>query len=80
MGDKASGEALSNALYAMCATKPENSIFSQADLLAFDIIPNKDVNTLLSCTQTLANKGLFKIMKQDGRICWRIIKKEDALK
>ena len=80
MGDEASEEALSNALYAMCATKPDYQTFSQVDLLAFDIIPNKDIKTLQSCTESLTGKGLFKVMTQNGHLCWRVVKREDASK
>ena len=80
MGDKAPIDALSNALYASCATRPIDTLFFQKDLEALKIVPKEQIETLLKCTQHLTKKGLFKVLQQDGKLCWRLVKREDASK
>jgi len=75
-----SPKELKNALYARCASLPADKAFNQQDLLAFNIIPNDDLNQLLSCATQLAKEGLFKLMTRDGKPCWKVVKKEDAAK
>ena len=76
----ASPNEIKNALYARCANLGADKVYTQRDLLAFQIIPNDDLNELHSCTRQLMKEGLFKLMKQDGRTCWKVVKKEDAAK
>lgn len=71
---------LKNALYAHCASLATEKVFNQQDLISLKIIPNDDVNQLLSCTRQLTKDGLFKLMIKDGRPCWKVVKKEDAAK
>lgn len=71
---------IKTALYARCATLPAETIFSQDDLLELGIIPNNAVNLLLECTKKLTEEGLFKLLQQDNRAVWRVVKKEDAQK
>ena len=75
-----SEKELRNALYARCASQPADKIFNQNDLLSLDVIPNNDLNQLLSCTRRLTKEGLFKLMSRDGRACWKVVKREDAAK
>lgn len=76
----ASTNEIKNALYARCANLGAEKIYTQRDLLAFKIIPNDDLNELLSCTRQLTIDGLFKLMTKDGKACWKVVKKEDAAK
>jgi hypothetical protein len=76
----ASTNEIKNALYARCANLGAEKVYTQRDLLAFKIIPNDDLNQLLSCTRQLTKEGLFKLMTKDGRACWKVVKKEDAAK
>lgn len=71
---------IKNALYACCASLPAEKVFTQHDLISFKIIPDDDVNQLLSCTRQLTKEGLFKLMTKDGIPCWKVVKKEDAAK
>lgn len=75
-----SAKEIKNALYARCANLPAEKVFTQADLQAFNVIPNDDVHQLLACTRQLTKEGLFKLMTKDGRACWKVVKKEDAAK
>ena len=75
-----SPKEIKNALYARCASQPEGTLFGQEELMAFGLIPNNDVQNLLLYTRQLAKDGLFKLMSKDGKVCWRVVKKDDAAK
>lgn len=71
---------LKHALYARCATQRADRVFTQQDLLAFDVIPDGDLKQLQACTTQLSKEGLLKMMTKDGKLCWKLVKKEDAAK
>lgn len=75
-----SARELKNALYARCASQPEGKVFGQDELLSFGIIPDNDIQKLLVYTRQLTKDGLFKLMTKDGKVCWRVVKKDDAAK
>lgn len=75
-----SPKMLKNALYARCANLPAETIFSQDNLLSLNVIPDNDLEQLLSCTRQLTKEGLFKLMSKDGRACWKVVKRDDAAK
>lgn len=75
-----SPKMLKNALYARCANLAADRIFNQNDLLSLEVIPNNDLDQLLSCTRQLTKEGLFKLMSRDGRACWKVVKRDDAAK
>lgn len=75
-----STKELKHALYARCATQPADRVFAQQDLLAFDVIPDGDLKQLQACTTQLSKEGLLKMMTKDGKLCWKLVKKEDAAK
>ena len=75
-----SPKELKNALYARCATEADGKVFFQSDLLSYNIIPDGNVEKLLSYTQQLLNEGLFKLMSKDGKTCWRVVRRDDAAK
>lgn len=77
---QASQKELQNALYARCANIGADAVFTQQDLLALGIIPNQDINLLLTCINQLMKEGLLKVLKKDSAVCWKVIKKEDAAK
>ena len=71
-------EEMKNAMYSSCASHEQTQTFSQEQLLALNIIPNRDVTLLQQCAETLSKEGLFKVMTKNGRLCWRVVKKADA--
>ncbi|KAL8746712.1 MAG: hypothetical protein Q9190_001305 [Brigantiaea leucoxantha] len=71
---------IKNAIYARCASKSSETIFSQSDILGMKVIPQDDLHLLLKCTQQLTREGLFKLMTREGRAVWKVVKKEDAAK
>lgn len=75
-----SPKELRNALYARCASFEEGHIFNQDELFAFDIIPDNSVEQLQAYTKQLAKDGLFKLMTKDGKACWKVVKRADAIK
>lgn len=75
-----SPKELRNALYARCASFEEGHVFSQDELVAFEIIPNNSIEQLLAFTKQLAKDGLFKLMAKDGKACWKVVKRADAVK
>ena len=75
-----STKELKHALYARCASQPADRVFTQQDLLAFDVTPNGDLKQLQACTTQLSKEGLLKMMTRDGKLCWKLVKKEDAAK
>ena len=75
-----SPKELKNLLYARCASEEDGKVFFQDDLLSYDIVPNNDLEKLLSYTQQLLADGLFKLMQKDGKTCWRVVKRDDAAK
>ena len=77
---QASLEEMKNALYAQCASQPGDKYFDQNDLLRFGIIPNDDASVLHTCTFQLTRKGLLKVHKRAGVVCWKVVKQEDAAK
>ena len=75
-----SPKELRNALYARCASFEEGHVFNQDELFAFDIIPDNSLEQLLAYTRQLAKDGLFKLMTKDGKACWKVVKRADAIK
>ncbi len=75
-----SPKELRNALYARCASFEEGHVFSQDELLAFGIVPNSSIEMLLTYTKQLARDGLLKLMVKEGRACWKVVKRADAVK
>ena len=71
---------LRSALYAKCASFEEGHVFNQDDIFAFHIIPDNSVEKLLAYTKQLAKDGLFKLMSKDGKACWKVVKRADAVK
>lgn len=67
--------AMTIALYNWCRiTYDADHILSQGDLLAGDIIPNKDLSLLLKATQSLINDRLFRTHDlRSGGIGWKIV-------
>jgi len=75
-----SPKELKMALYTRCASLEHDLVFNQDELLAFNIIPDNNLDQLLVYTKQLAKDGLFKVMQKDGRICWKVVNKSDAAK
>ncbi|CAK7200625.1 34-kDa subunit of RNA polymerase III (C) [Sporothrix eucalyptigena] len=75
-------ELLKDALYqAAVDNGGEGRLWSQQDLIDFDIIPEGNLDLLIKVVQGLCSDFLFKTMN-DGRIglCWRYRPVEDAQK
>lgn len=79
-GGVSSPKELRNALYARCASFEEGHVFNQDELFAFKIIPDNSIEQLLAYTKQLAKDGLFKLMTKDGKACWKVVKRADAVK
>ncbi|CAK7566243.1 MAG: 34-kDa subunit of RNA polymerase III (C) [Sporothrix epigloea] len=80
--DKSKIELLKDALYqAAVDNGGEGRLWSQQDLVDFDIIPEGNLDLLIKVVQGLCSDFLFKTMN-DGRIglCWRYRPVEDAQK
>ena len=75
-----SPKELRNALYARCASFEEGHVFDQDELFGFGIIPESSIDKLLVYTRQLAKEGLFKVMTKDGKACWKVVKRADAVK
>ena len=75
-----SPQELRNALYARCASFENGHVFNQDELFAFGIIPDNSIEQLLAYTKRLAKDGLFKLMTKDGKACWKVVKRADAVK
>ncbi|KAK1547669.1 RNA polymerase Rpc34 subunit [Colletotrichum paranaense] len=58
----------------------ENELFTQYDLLDFDVIPNRDTVTLLKCLQSLTNDRLLIAVSSQTGLAWRWRSVEDAEK
>ncbi|KAF9872435.1 RNA polymerase Rpc34 subunit [Colletotrichum karsti] len=58
----------------------ENQLFSQYDILEFDVIPNRDTVTLLKVLQSLTNDRLLIAVSSQTGLAWRWRSTEDAEK
>ena len=77
---ESSPKELRNALYARCASFEEGHVFSQDEIFKFGIVPDNSVEKLLAYTKQLTKDGLFKLMNKDGKACWKVVKRADAVK
>lgn len=70
------------ALYAWCVQNHEAGyVFSQDELLNAGIIPDKKLEILLTSTQHLVNRALFKLHDRvGGSIGWELVEEEKAKK
>lgn len=61
------------ALYERCKEAwPGNDLFSQDDLLRFDVIPNRDLLLLARVVQSLSDDKLFITMREaSGQVLWK---------
>ena len=66
-------EEIKTALYNHCVSKPPNTVFSQADLMATSMIPAKDPTILHAVTQALTRSGHLRLMQRAGSACWRCV-------
>lgn len=73
-----SPQELYNALYASCASQPEDKLFNQHDLIALNVIPNNDLTELMNCVNKLSQNMLFKMLVKEGIVYWKVVKKEEA--
>ncbi|GKT97010.1 DNA-directed RNA polymerase III subunit RPC6 [Colletotrichum tofieldiae] len=58
----------------------ENQLFTQYDILDFDVIPNRDTVTLLKVLQSLTNDRLLIAVSSQTGLAWRWRSVEDAEK
>ncbi|KIX07735.1 uncharacterized protein Z518_02389 [Rhinocladiella mackenziei CBS 650.93] len=68
------------ALYAWCQKNREiGHVFSQEELLSAGIIPNRDLQILLSSVEHLVNNSLFRLHdRSGGTIGWELVDQEKA--
>ncbi|KAG8533754.1 uncharacterized protein KY384_001495 [Bacidia gigantensis] len=64
---------IKSALYSHCVAQPPDTVFSQADLLATQMIPNNALMTLQLAASALTKSGKFQLMQRGGAACWRCI-------
>ncbi|KIW87058.1 uncharacterized protein Z519_12355 [Cladophialophora bantiana CBS 173.52] len=69
-----------DALYAWCCSKyAYGYVFSQAELLGAGVIPNQDLQILLSSVEYLTKNALFKVHdRAGGGIGWELVDPETA--
>lgn len=75
-------DLLKDALYqAVVDNGSETRLWNQNELLALDVIPEKNLMLLMKAVQGLCQDFLFKAMN-DNRLglCWRYRPQEDAVK
>ena len=72
----------SRVLYDKCQeTWPETAMFTQADMLSLDVIPNRNINLLLEAIQVLSNaKLLISLKENSGQMSWKWREEEEAEK
>jgi DNA-directed RNA polymerase III subunit RPC6 len=77
-----SNDQIADKIYAQCRDKfSASQLLYQNDILNLGLIPNKNLEILLACTQTLVNRNLFRVYQDsDNRIAWKLIAAEDAEK
>jgi DNA-directed RNA polymerase III subunit RPC6 len=74
--------ALKTALYDACvpfATGDPKTVFNQSNLFGLGIIPEGDLNALLTVTQGLVDEKLFKVVHSEG-LGWKLRSREEAKK
>ncbi|OKL60699.1 hypothetical protein UA08_04412 [Talaromyces atroroseus] len=73
---------IANKIYGQCREKfSASQLIYQNDILNLGLIPNKNLEILLACTQILVNRNLFRVYQDsDNRIAWKLIAAEDAEK
>ncbi|KAL9132201.1 MAG: hypothetical protein Q9217_000005 [Psora testacea] len=64
-------ESIKTALYNHCASQPSDTVFTQKDLLATNLIPSNSLQTLQQVTLALSRSGHLKTMQRAGQVCWR---------
>ena len=68
-----STETIKMALYNHCASHPPETVFTQKDLLATNLIPSNSLQLLQQATLSLSKSGHLKTMQRHGEVCWRCI-------
>jgi DNA-directed RNA polymerase III subunit RPC6 len=74
--------ALKTKLYDSClaySNEDYNQVFSQAILFGLGVVPNGDLNLLLTVTQGLVDDKLFKVVHSEG-LGWKLRSREEAKK
>jgi RNA polymerase Rpc34 subunit len=78
-----SRDRVADALYSWCLQNHEvGHVFDQNELLASPIIPNKDLTVLLTSSNYLVGKNLFKLhdIKATNVLGWELVSQERAAK
>lgn len=70
--------ALKTALYDACVSFSKE-VFNQSVLFGLGVIPDGDLNTLLTVTQGLVDEKLFKVVHSEG-LGWKLRSREEAKK
>ena len=76
-------DRVAEALYSWCLENFDiGHVFDQTALLASPVIPNKDLNVLLSSSNYLVAKNLFKLhdIKATNVLGWELVSQERAAK
>jgi hypothetical protein len=76
-------DRVAEALYDWCLEKYEiGHVFDQKALLSSPVIPNRDLNVLLTASNYLVAKNLFKLhdLKATNVLGWELVSQERAAK
>ncbi|KAL9104507.1 MAG: hypothetical protein Q9163_000538 [Psora crenata] len=71
--NSSSTDSIKTALYNHCAAQPPETIFTQKELLASNLIPSNSLQILQQITLALSKSGQLKTMQRAGQVCWRCI-------
>jgi hypothetical protein len=81
--DSSHRDRVAEALYSWCLQNYEvGHVFDQNALLASPVIPNRDLNILLTSSNYLVAKNLFKLhdVKATNVLGWELVSQERAAK
>ncbi|KAF5016040.1 hypothetical protein F66182_12407, partial [Fusarium sp. NRRL 66182] len=82
MAATGTADDIAQRIYARCREQFSGSqLLYQRDILSLGIIPAKNLEILLECTQKLVDQNLFRVYQDsDNRLAWKVIAEEDAEK
>ena len=82
MAATGTADDIAQRIYTRCREQFSGSqLLYQRDILSLGIIPAKNLEILLECTQKLVDQNLFRVYQDsNNRLAWKVIAEEDAEK
>lgn len=82
MAATGTADDIAQRIYTRCREQFSGSqLLYQRDILSLGIIPAKNLEILLECTQKLVDQNLFRVYQDsENRLAWKVIAEEDAEK